>query len=130
LSRPFNDVLEESRNKKESLTSEHITRLYHILADSGNRLNGDYFSFLVAGRLKEEALEELEDSLMGDGCMDKSLLLPSELADQICSEVNASRASEVIPEFELEHNGIRIVSMRKLRKKHSKADDLTWRTEE
>ena len=44
------------------------------------------------------------------------LLLTSELAEQIYSDVNASRASsEIIPEFELEHDGIRIVSVRMLK---------------
>ena len=45
--------------------------------------------------------------------MNKFLLLPSELAVQIYSDMNASRGlSEIIPEFELEHDGIRIVSVR------------------
>lgn len=80
---------------------------------SGNVLTEDYFSSLIAERLKDEALEELEDSSTGDHqCMNKFLFLPSELAVQIYSDVNASRGSEIIPEFELEHDGVRIVSVR------------------
>jgi hypothetical protein len=94
----------------------------------------DNFSSLKADRLKDEALEELEDSVMGDECVSKSLLLPSELAEQIYSDVNASWTSKIIPEFGLEHNGIRIVSvrmsMRKLQESHEKADSLPWRIEE
>ena len=78
-----------------------------------NALTEDYFSSLIAERLKDEALEELENSSTGDHqCMNRFLLLPSELAVQIYSDVNASRGSEIIPEFELEHDGIRIVSVR------------------
>ena len=78
-----------------------------------NALTEDYFSSLIAERLKDEALEELENSSTGDHqCMNRFLLLPSELAVQIYSDVNASQGSEIIPEFELEHDGIRIVSVR------------------
>ena len=76
-------------------------------------LTEDYFSSLIADRLKDEALEELEISSIGDQYMNnKFLLLPSELAVQIYSDMNASRGSQIIPEFELEHDGIRIVSVR------------------
>jgi hypothetical protein len=99
--------------------------------NSEKGLDENYLSSLVTDRLKDEALEEPEASLVGDELVNKNLLLlPSELAEQMCSEVNASWASEIIPEFELDHNGMRIISVRKLRKNHARVDRPTWRTEE
>lgn len=46
-------------------------------------------------------------------CISKSLLLPSWFAEQIYLDVNESQASGIIPNFELEHDGIRIVSVTK-----------------
>ena len=88
-------------------------------------LTDDYFSSLIADRLKDEALEVLENSSTGDRCMNRFLLLlTSELAEQIYSDVNANRtSSEIIPEFELEHDGIWIRSVRMLENKITD-DDL------
>ena len=97
----------------------------------GNVLTEDYFSSLIAERLKDEVLEELENSSTGDQCMNRFLLLPSELAVQIYSDVNASRGSEIIPEFELEHDGIRILSVRMSKSKlQETAQKLMPNTEE
>ena len=47
-------------------------------------LTEDYFSSLIADRLNDESLEALENSLTGDQCMNRFLLLlTSELAEQI-----------------------------------------------
>jgi hypothetical protein len=114
---------------KESRTFQEVGDSQHL----ANVRTDDHFSSLIADRLKDEALEELEDSLIGNECVSNCLLLPSELAEQIYSDVNASWTSKIIPEFELEHNGIRIVSvrmsMRKLQESHEKADSLSWRSE-
>ena len=95
-----------------------------------NALTEDYFSSLIAERLKGEALEELENSSTGDHqCMNRFLLLPSELAVQIYSDVNASQGSEIIPE--LDHDGIRIVSVRMSKVSYRKtAQKLIPNTEE
>jgi hypothetical protein len=77
----------------------------------------DYFPVLLTDRLKDEAFEIMKEPLMvSDESMGKSiLLLPSELAEQIYIEVNnSSLSSKIIPEFELEQNGTKIVSVRKL----------------
>lgn len=95
----------------------------------GNVLTEDYFSSLIAERLKDEVLEELENSSTGDQCMNRFLLLPSELAVQIYSDVNASQGSEIIPE--LDHDGIRIVSVRMSKVSYRKtAQKLIPNTEE
>ena len=76
----------------------------------------NYFTALLTDRHKEEVLEMMEDPLMlVDVSLEKSLLLlPPELAEQIYIEVNTSRTSEIIPEFELEHDGTKILSVRKV----------------
>lgn len=133
LHRKQPDYTGEGRNleigDEKTLSSEGIKNY-------NNKNSDDHFSSLIADRLKDEALEEHEDSVLGDEYVSKSLLLPPELAEQIYSDVNACWTSKIIPEFELEHIGIRIVSvrksMRKLQKNHvkSKADSLSWRIEE
>jgi hypothetical protein len=119
------------QKKQESSTFQEIGD--RDSQHSGNLWAEDYFSSLIADRLNDEASEEEEDLLMDGERVNKSLLLPSELAEQIYSDVNASWTSKIIPEFELEHNGIRIVSvrmsMRKLQESHEKADSLSWRSE-
>ena len=96
------------QDKQESSTFQEITNTRR----TDSVLTEDYFSSLITERLKDEALEELENSSTGDQCMNKFLLLPSKLAVQIYSDVVASQGSEIIPEFELDHDGIRIVYVR------------------
>jgi hypothetical protein len=129
-----NTSLDRTQNAQlEPLGPESST--FQEITDDQSSDNGwteDQFSSLIADRLKDEALQEFEDSSIGNDCVRKSLLLTSELAGQIHFAVNTSQASET--EFELVHDGKQIVSVRmsrrKLQENHIKADRLSWRSEE
>jgi hypothetical protein len=100
------------QKEPESRTFQEITDSRH----SGNVWTEDYFLSRIEDRHKDEKRELEEDLAMDEHvseCVSKSLLLPSELAKQIYSDVNESRTSGIIPDFELEHDGIRIVSITK-----------------
>ncbi len=110
------------RQKKQGSTA--FQEIKNSQRPEGVLTEEDYFSSLIADRLEDEALEVLENSSTGDQCMNRFLLLlTSELAEQIYSDVNANRtSSKIIPEFELEHDGIRIVSVRMLENKITDED--------
>jgi hypothetical protein len=104
------------QSKQESKSFQEVIDGQH----SANVWTEDYFLSLIAERRKDEALDREEDSI--DECINKYLLLPSELAERICLDVNESRTSGIIPNFELEHDGIRIVSVRTLDTKENHAE--------
>jgi hypothetical protein len=96
---------EESRTFQEIMDSRYSTKIF----------SDDHFSSLVADRQLDELRELLEDSSPDEcisECVSKSLLLPSRFAEQISLAVHESRTSGAIPNFELEHNGICIISVR------------------
>lgn len=97
---------QESRTFQEFPDSQH----------SSNFWTEDYFLSQIEDRHKDERRELSEDLSMDENlseCASKSLFLPSWLAEQIYLDVNESQASGIIPNFELEHDGIRIVSITK-----------------
>jgi len=69
---------------------------------------------LVDNRLSDEAFEENENLLLaGDIVESSNLLLPSKMAEQIYNYVKAALESKIIPDFKLEHNGVRVISVRR-----------------
>lgn len=94
---------------------------------------GVSFASFVAERLGDESLEETEDALMEVECVNRSLILLPEWAQKIYFGANANRNYEIIPEFQLDHNGILIVSIRMTRKNlqenQAEADSLLRRFE-
>jgi len=70
---------------------------------------------LLVDRHKDEILEEEENLQLagGETASKGTLLLPSELAKQIYSYIKAA-ASKNIPDFKLEYNGTKIISISRL----------------
>jgi hypothetical protein len=67
---------------------------------------------LITNRYNNETWEEEENLLLAEDkvATSSSLLFPSNLAEQIYKYVRALE-SEKIPDFKLEHNGVRIISI-------------------
>ncbi len=83
--------------------------------DSRNVWTEDYSSHLITDIQLDEFRELLEDLSPDERiseCLRDILFLPSRLAEQISLRVHESRVSGTTPNFELEHNGICITSVR------------------
>jgi hypothetical protein len=104
--------------------TEQGSSAFQEIADSqylANVWTEDYYSALIAERLKDETFDLLEGLLI-EGCISKSLFLPSSLAERVYMYINENRISGIISNFEVDHDGIRIVSVRTLDTKENHAE--------